>query len=145
MAHTNSSRSLPARGEISDTPATLRRSAHSHPCYFMPCTWSDADVPSFACRIKSEEKFEDLEKQLDSESGRVADHAYLLAKSRLPVDSPYVGNFHRYTLFPVLLLSATAVHARCTVSTCRLTVVPVGARAGASSSASASSCSTHPT
>jgi len=42
----------------------------------------------------SHEKFEDFERRLESEPA-VPDLKYRLAKSRLPVDSPYVGNFHR--------------------------------------------------
>jgi len=51
------------------------------------------------CKLKlsrelSHEKFEDFERRLESEPA-VPDLKYRLAKSRLPVDSPYVGNFHR--------------------------------------------------
>mmetsp|Transcript_36826 Transcript_36826/g.54024 ORF Transcript_36826/g.54024 Transcript_36826/m.54024 type:complete len:676 (+) Transcript_36826:231-2258(+) len=44
-------------------------------------------------RSISHEKFEQLERRLESES--VQDLKYRLAKSRLPVDCPYIGNFHR--------------------------------------------------
>ena len=45
-------------------------------------------------RSNSEEDFETLAKMLDSEIS-VSDFKYHLAKSRLPVDNPFIGNFHR--------------------------------------------------
>jgi hypothetical protein len=43
------------------------------------------------------QKFWALEQRLESEVGLQLDQSYLIAKSRLPIDSPYVGSFHRWS------------------------------------------------
>jgi hypothetical protein len=72
-------------------------------------SWPDiiseaADQLSSAARPSTykkanENKFWALEQKLESELGsQDLDQSYLLAKSRLPVDSPYVGSFHRFVV-----------------------------------------------
>jgi hypothetical protein len=57
---------------------------------------SSAAGPS-SYKKTNENKFWALEQKLESELGSPdLDQSFLLAKSRLPVDSPYVGSFHRF-------------------------------------------------
>lgn len=98
---------------VLDSGSLLRRQmrtcAENSPQYdFTPCVGSQSISHVFCsravglsrcivrtdCRSKSKERFAYFEQMLDSQ-GSVHDSKYLLHKSRLPVDSPYVGTFHR--------------------------------------------------
>ena len=96
------SRSVSWPDMTSEAADQLSNLAPLLPMYNQQVRGDPTDNASSAARPSSnkkayENKFWALEQKLESELGsQDLDQSYLLAKSRLPVDSPYVGSFHRF-------------------------------------------------